>query len=392
MLTRDNTTSNRKIKYWRQCLFRFGYKVILKPILFLFAPELIHDQALSLGAYLGKSRVARKVIQACFTYKHPALSQTIAGIHFQNPIGLAAGFDKNAELTQIIPEVGFGFAEIGSVTGLPCAGNPGQKLWRLKKTKSIVVNCGLNNVGAEVISQQLADLNFKIPIGISIAKANLPSTSDELSGIKDYVRAYLAFVKYNIGDYITINISCPNIYSGQLFLKPEPLAHLLAELETCRTKYNDIRPWFLKLGADLTPSEVDDIITIARRYHITGFICSNLTKNRQNKKIIDKNVPDCGSLSGTVCQTLSDNLISYIYTKTGHEFLIIGCGGIFSAEDAYRKIRLGASLLQLITGMIFEGPQLISEINYGLVRLLQKDGFRSISEAIGVDLYKNNSN
>lgn len=361
------------------------YRSFLKPLFFLIDPEKVHDFMLGYGAWLGDCAVGRGLTHMVYYYANPTLGQTIKGIYFPNPIGLAAGFDKDGRLTQIIPEVGFGFAEIGSVTGQPCSGNTGQRLWRLKKSKSIVVNYGLKNVGAEVISSELAELSFKIPIGISLAKTNTASTKDEECGIDDYVQAYLAFASKKVGDYFTINISCPNVSGGQPFLEPNALSRLLKALSEARVKYNDTKPWFIKLPADLYPIAIDAMIQIAREHRVTGFICSNLTKNRHNKKIIDQNIPPHGSLSGAVVRELSNNLIRHIYKKTGREFIIIGCGGIFSAEDAYAKIKAGASLLQLITGMIFQGPQLISDINQKLVLLLRKDGYTSIDQAIGID-------
>jgi len=353
-------------------------------------PETVHERMIIYGSWLGDCSIGRGLVHFSYYYAYPTLEQTIKGIFFPNPIGLAAGYDKNGRLTQIIPEVGFGFSEIGSVTGQSCVGNPGQHLWRLKKSKSIVVNYGLKNVGAEVISSILSELSFKIPIGISLAKTNIALTSEESFGIADYVQAYTFFAKKNVGDYFTINISCPNAYGGQPFLESSALSRLLEALSSVRLKYQDNKPWFLKLAADLYPTTIDSLIEVARVYHITGFICSNLSKNRHNKKIIDENIPANGSLSGAVVKELSNNLIRYIYKKTGREFIIIGCGGIFSAEDAYEKIKAGASLLQLITGMVFKGPQLISEINQGLVTLLKKDGYTSLDQAIGAD-YRDNS-
>lgn len=369
----------------RTSILSIVYRVLLKPIFFLINPEKVHEIILAFGAWLGDCALGRFCTRLAFYYSNSVLGQTIKGVYFPNPVGLAAGFDKDGRLTQILPEVGFGFAEIGSVTGCPCAGNSGRRLWRLKKSKSIVVNYGLKNVGAEAISHTLSGLTFKIPIGISIAKTNSAATTEEALGIADYVQAYTFFAEKNVGDYITVNISCPNTCGGQPFLKPEALSRLLAALSTARLKYQDTKPWFIKLAADIYPAMLDGIIDVARKYQVTGFICSNVTKNRHNTKIIDKNIPAQGGLSGAVVKDLSTNLIRHIYRKTGKEFIIIGCGGIFSAEDAYEKIKAGASLLQLITGMIFQGPQLISEINQKLVFLLGKDGYSTINEAIGVD-------
>ncbi|MFA6274403.1 MAG: quinone-dependent dihydroorotate dehydrogenase, partial [Candidatus Paceibacterota bacterium] len=236
---------------------------------------------------------------------------------------------------------------------------------------------GLKNDGAETISKRLQNKKFKIPIGISIAKTNCKETCDTNIAIEDYFKAYKAFS--NIGDYYTINISCPNAYGGQPFTDSKKLEALFNKIFSIpKTK-----PIFLKVSPDLKKEEIDEIIETASKFKIDGFICTNLTKNRENKNILDKDVPAVGGLSGKVVNNMSDDLIRYIYKKTNGRFVIIGSGGVFSAEDAYRKIKAGASLVQLITGMIFEGPQLIGDINIGLVKLLKKDGYKNISEAIG---------
>jgi len=360
---------------------RFFYQTIFKRIFFAIDPEKVHDMMLKFGRLLGSNPLSRKFNSALFNYKNKKLEQTILGIEFMNPVGLAAGFDKNAEIMQVIKETGFGFEEIGSVTAKPCKGNAKPRLWRLKKSKGLVVYYGLKNDGAEVIAQRLVKNKSKIPIGVSIAKTNCRETANEDEGIKDYCESVK--ILKNHGDYLTINISCPNAYGGLPFTDEQSLNKLLGEIR----KIEINKPLFLKMATDLSNDEIDAIIELSRKYKIAGFICTNLTKDRKNKdiesKIIDKNIPELGGISGLPIKELSNKLIKYIYEKTGNEFIIIGCGGIFSAEDAYEKIKNGASLVQLITGMIFEGPQLISEINQGLVGLLKKDGYSSISEAIG---------
>ena len=185
----------------------------------------------------------------------------------------------------------------------------------------------------------------------------------------------------NVGNYFTINISCPNAFGGQPFNEKSKLDLLLNEIDKIETK----KPIFLKISGDLSFKEIDDIVSVSNKHKVNGFILINLTKKRDNKKILDKDIPEKGGISGKVEEDLSNKIIEYVYKKTKGRYVIIGVGGIFSAEDAYIKIKLGASLVQLITGMVYEGPQLISEINYGLVKLLKKDGFKNISEAVGVD-------
>ncbi len=363
----------------------FLYLNFLKPILFLFDPEDIHDLFTGVGSFLGRYALTKNITAWFFSYQNPGLEQEILGIKFKNPIGLAAGFDKNGLMTDVLPAVGFGFAEIGSVTGKPCTGNTKPRLWRLPNSKSLIVYYGLKNDGAEKISQRLSGKNFNIPIGISLAKTNDEKTVTTEAGIADYLFAYEKMREEELGDYYTINISCPNAFGGQPFNDPARLELLLKKF--AETKFT--KPIFLKMPPDLTETEVDQIISLARTYKISGFICTNLTKDRGNEvlknKIKDILPTDKGGFSGKVVADLANNQIKYIYQKTKSEFVIIGCGGVFNAEDAYQKIRLGASLIQMITGMIFEGPQVVSEINQGLAFLIQKDGFKNISEAVGVD-------
>jgi len=366
------------IIYLRNCITRFLYKNLAKPIFFRFDPEIVHDRMINIGRFLGKHNITRKITSIVYSYYNKKLEQTILDIKFPNPIGLSAGFDKDAILTDIISSVGFGFVEVGSITGEPCEGNPKPRLWRLKKSKSLVVYYGLKNEGCEKISKRLRNKKFMIPVGISIAKTNCSKTIETSAGIKDYVKAFSKFK--DIGDYFTINISCPNAFGGQPFTNSKELDRLLTQVDKIPTK----KPVFLKLSPDLTKKEVDDIIYVSEKHRVHGFICTNLTKKRNIKKIADDFVPDKGGISGKVVEDLSNELIKYVYKKTNGEFVIIGCGGVFSAEDAYKKIKSGASLIQLITGMIFEGPQLISNINVGLIKLLEKDGFNNISEAVGL--------
>ncbi|HTP57209.1 MAG TPA: quinone-dependent dihydroorotate dehydrogenase [Candidatus Paceibacterota bacterium] len=356
----------------------FLYRTVAKPVLFRLDPEDVHDRVTWLGRMLGATPVTRAVTHVLLAYEDPILATTVAGIRFPNPVGLAAGFDKNARLTGILPDVGFGFAELGSITGQPCAGNPRPRLWRLKKSESLVVYYGLKNDGADAISARLAGARFRIPIGISAAKTNSPSTVDPDVAVADYAHVLERF--RGIGDYFTVNISCPNAYGGEPFTDPSLLDRLLGQADALADK-----PIFLKLAVDLKHEQLESILAVCDRHRIAGFVCSNLTKNRTNHRIHDPVVPDVGGISGRAVQHLADEQVRYLYRRTRGRYAIMGVGGIFSAEDAYRKIRLGASLVQLITGMVFRGPQLIGQINRGLAERLRADGFASVAEAVGVD-------
>ncbi|PIR97332.1 MAG: quinone-dependent dihydroorotate dehydrogenase [Candidatus Doudnabacteria bacterium CG10_big_fil_rev_8_21_14_0_10_41_10] len=361
----------------RNTIVKFFYKTVFKQIFFLMDPELVHSRAIKIGTILGASFLTRSFITLCFSYSNKILEREILKIKFLNPVGLAAGFDKNAQLTALWPSVGFGFAEVGSITGEACEGNPKPRLWRLKKSQSLVVNYGLKNEGSEKLSAKLRNIKFQIPIGTSIAKTNNKETVETEQGIADYVKAFKQFS--DIGSYFSINISCPNVFGGLPFTDDSKLDKLLGKLDQISTG----KPIFIKISPDLSLDQVDKIIDVVKRHRVDGFICSNLTKNRVNKKIIDNKIPEAGGISGRAVEDLANNLIGHIYRREKDRFVIIGCGGVFRAEDAYKKIKLGASLVQLITGMIYEGPQVISEINMGLVKLLKKDGFTNISQAVG---------
>jgi len=418
------------MKIWvklRNAIIGWKYRRFLKPILFRFDPELMHDIFVKIGKSLGSMSATRWATEIWFGYENPILEQEILGIKFKNPIGLAAGFDKNAEMIDIMPAVGFGFMEVGSVTGRPCAGNARPRLWRLPKSRSLIVYYGLKNDGAEEIVKRLRQTCLpagrsnrfrrpdRFPVGISIAKTNDNQTITTETGIADYVSAYQKFVEAGIGDYYTINISCPNAFGGEPFVDPAKLEKLLSALNSShgtlpksgkgaeevvsRIARSDFgsdwpKPVFLKMPPDLSHEQIDQIIELAKKYKICGFICTNLSKDRSlpefQNKIKEKLPTDVGGLSGKVVEELANKQIKYIYQKIKSvqgesldKMIIIGCGGVFSAQDAYAKIKAGASLIQLITGLIFEGPQLISQINQGLAQLLAQDGYKNISEAIG---------
>jgi dihydroorotate dehydrogenase len=357
---------------------------LLKPIFFLFEPEFVHDRIVHLGQFLGRLSLTRKLVGSICRFEHPSLRIKVAGIDFANPVGLAAGFDKDMYLTQILPEVGFGFMEVGSVTHLPFAGNPGRRLLRLPEDKSLIVYYGLKNIGAEAILKKRERLSFNFPVGLSIAKTNRPEIMGD-SSIIDYIATYRLLA--NKFDYVTINVSCPNALAGCSFQDPILLDRLLAVL----SREAKVKPIFLKISVYLTHDDIDAILSVVEKYNfVDGFVIGNLHKRRSqlNLKTSTKrsDLLAAGGISGAPIRDFSDELIRYVYSETNGRYVIIGSGGVFSAEDAYRKIKLGASLVQLVTGMIYEGPTLIKRINRDLVELLSKDGLEHISEAIGRDV------
>ncbi len=357
----------------KQRLNNIAYQNLVRPICFTQDEEKVHNFFIKFGKILQQNKLNKKAVAFMFDYQNKMLEQEISGIKFRNPVGLSAGFDKNAELIDLMAYVGFGFEEAGSITCNPSPGNPGKRLWRVPESKSIVVNMGLNNYGSREISSRLNGKKFPIPFGVSIARTNCRETVKTEEGIKDYANSFRTLA--NVGDYFALNISCPNAYGGQPFSDPVKYEMLLKALSRLDIK----KPVFVKMSPDLSDGNVDEIISLSKKYKfIRGFICSNLTK--------EQNEVGKGGTSGKTVEFKADRLLSYIYRKTRGEFVLIGVGGIFSAEDAYKKIKLGANLVELITGMIYQGPSLISEINEGLVELLKKDGYTHVSQAVGKDI------
>lgn len=355
------------------------YRWLVRPLLFRFDAEAVHERVSALGAVLGRSTVTRGLTRAMFGYDHPSLQTTVAGIALTNPIGLSAGFDKEGKLLDILPDVGFGFVEIGSVTGTPSPGNPKPRLWRLPQSQSLVVNYGLNSSGSAAVAERLAGRRGRTPLAVSIAKANIPACDGVAEGIADFVTAGRNLC--GVGDIRVINISCPNTTDGGPFTDPTNLDRLLFALDPL---LNDL-PVFIKLPVDLPLGQLDELLAAAQAHRVTGFICANLSKDRRRTVIRESAVPLRGGLSGKPIEQLANNVLAHVYRRTGGRRPLIGVGGVFTADDAYRKIRLGASLVGLITGMIFRGPSVVSEIKRGLVALLERDGLTSIGQAVGID-------
>ncbi|MFC1616170.1 quinone-dependent dihydroorotate dehydrogenase [Patescibacteria group bacterium] len=363
--------------------FHITYTKILRPIVFKIDPEKTHDIFLKIGSILGKFGITRKICSWAFNNSNPKLSQEIAGIRFKNPVGLSAGFDKNADLINIIPHVGFSFIQIGTVTNEAYEGNPKPRLTRLPKTKGLIVNYGLKNIGIDQILPKVkASRHQEIITSFSVGKTNNKETVDVEAGIKNYIECLKKINISELGDFITINISCPNTFGGEPSTNVERLEKLLKEMQ----KLNIKKKIFIKMPLDKSWAKFKELLDLCIKYKITGVIIANLAKDYQDETIKEKIPKEIkGGISGLPTQKPSNELISKTYQEFGKELIIIGAGGIFSAEDAYEKIKCGASLVQLITGMIYEGPQLIGQINQKLVAFLKEDGYKNISEAIGAN-------
>ena len=360
-----------------------SYKYFAKPFLFLKDPEDVHDNITSFGRRLGGSETTRQLVKSLFNFEDVSLEQEVLGIRFKNPIGLSAGFDKDANLVNILDCVGFGFMQAGTVTDKPYIGNPKPRLYRLPDSKGLVVYYGLKNIGAtKIIKRVKENKSVNFPISMSIGKTNCKETATDKSGIEDYYNCFKKVIKSDVGDFYTINISCPNTFGGEPFTTPARLKSLLNKLYTLEIN----KPVFIKMPINPPWKEFRKLLDVAVSFGVEGVIIGNLNKDRKDKAIKDtipSNVK--GSISGKPNKKLSNGLIEKTYKHYNDKFVIVGVGGVFSGKDAYEKIRKGATLVQLITGMIYEGPQLIGEINRDLVEFLKKDGYKHISEAVGAD-------
>ena len=361
----------------------FLYKNILRRFIFLIGSEFIHDAFTQFGELLGNSKIISSALGKLFRIEDKSLKQKIAGINFENPVGLAAGFDYGGKLTQILPMIGFGFETVGTVTNLPYKGNPKPRLGRLIQSKSLLVYKGFKNEGIIKISDKLKKLNFQFPLGISIGKTN--SQNDNMTQIdaeEDIISAFKIAEKNNIkNSYYELNISCPNLFGQVSFYPPKNLEALLIKV----TKLNIKKPIFIKMPISKTDKEILEMLNVIVKFPVAGVIFGNTQNNRKDKSFIKEELKKypVGNFSGKPTWERSNQLIELVYKNYGKKLVIIGTGGIFSAEDAYVKIKLGASLVQFITGMIFEGPQLAAQINLGLSEFLKRDGFKNISHAVG---------
>jgi dihydroorotate dehydrogenase subfamily 2 len=314
-----------------------------------------------------------------------ALQIEIGGIKFSNPLGLAAGFDYKAKLYRILPSLGFGFGTIGTITNMPYEGNPGIRLGRLIKSKSLLVNKGFKNDGIQNLTSKLKGKTLNSPVGLSVGPTNSEKIDGQEKATADILSAFRTAEGANLDiSYYELNISCPNLFCRIDLYSPNTLEILIKSV----SKMNLSKPLFVKMPISETNERILEMLEIISRYPVQGIIFGNLQHNREDKSFVEGEIvkQGKGNFSGKPTEKRSNELIALAYKNYGDKLTIVGCGGIFNAKDAYRKIRLGASLLQFITGLVFEGPQLPGEINKGLIKLLKQDGFNKLTDAIGIDV------
>lgn len=341
------------------------YKRLIRPFLFLFAPETIHSIIFLKMKFWFNVPGVRSIIRKYYSVSHPQLKRKVFGLAFDNPVGLAAGFDKDASMYEELSALGFGFIEIGTLTPLAQAGNPKPRSFRLPKDKALINRMGFNNHGLEAAVKRLKKNHSKVLIGGNIGKNKLTPNEDAIS---DYEKGFLAL--FDVVDYFVVNVSSPNTPNLRELQEKEPLMKLLGHLKKLNGEKAKPKPILLKIAPDLSDDQLNDIIDIVIETKIDGVIATNTTISREGL-VTDKNEIEeigAGGLSGRPLTKRSTEVIRYLKTKSNNAFPVIGVGGIMSADDAIEKIEAGADLIQLFTGFIYEGPGLIAAINKELIK------------------------
>lgn len=345
------------------------YKLLIRPLLFCFDPEKVHHFTFSFIKFSTRIPFVSSIIRAVYKVEKKSLERHLFGLTFKNPVGLAAGFDKNAVLYNELSNFGFGFIEIGTVTPKGQEGNPKKRLFRLKADKGIINRMGFNNEGLEAAITQLKKNKGNVIIGGNIGK-NTNTLPEDYT--KDYLECFKALHPYV--DYFVLNVSCPNVGSHAKLTDKDYLEELISEVQKANRKFDVQKPILLKIAPDLNNHQLDEIIELVANTKIDGVIASNTSVSRDNLKTSDTKLDSIGNggLSGQPIKYKSTQVIKYLAEKSNKAFPIIGVGGIHSAKDALEKIQAGADLVQVYTGFIYEGPRLIKNINKAILKM-EKD-------------------
>jgi dihydroorotate dehydrogenase len=361
------------------------YRSILRPMLFRLPPESAHELALNSLAFTLSTPLVRKIASRRFS-RSPFGELNRFGVSFTNPVGLAAGLDKNGTAAEFLAALGFGFIEVGSLTLQPQPGNPRPRLFRLPLDRALINRAGFNNVGAEAAVKHLAAHRPDCVLGINIGKSRAVA-------LEDATRDYLASFElvHPLADYIVINVSSPNTPHLRELQRPEALNDLLSALQKRNQELTSTHPrrqpvpLLVKIAPDLTERELESIVETAERANLAGIIATNTTTSRTGLLTTQDKVEACGAggLSGAPLRQRSTEIIATLYRLTRGALTIIGVGGVFTADDAWEKISAGASLIELYTGFIYQGPGVARDVNEGLAEILSRQGFRTLDEAVG---------
>ena len=340
------------------------YKQIIRSILFKFDPEAVHYFTFGVLKLIFKIPFCTRIARAFFQINHPKLERELFGIKFNNPVGLAAGFDKNAVLYNELANFGFGFIEIGTVTPKAQDGNPKKRLFRLKADAGLINRMGFNNAGLEALISNLKQNKNKVIIGGNIGKNTQTSPAHYTA---DYAQCFKALHPYV--DYFVLNVSCPNVGSHAKLTDKDYLEELICEMKRLNAEFEVQKPILLKIAPDLNKLQLDEIISLIAETKIAGVIACNTSVSRaglQTPKAIVESIGN-GGLSGQPIKSKCTEVIRYLSKNSQKAFPIIGVGGIHSADDAIKKIEAGADLVQIYTGFVYEGPGLVKRINKALI-------------------------
>ena len=340
------------------------YKILIRPVFFLFDPEKIHYFTFSLIKFLSKIPFFPSLFRSMYQVSDTKLERKLFGLTFKNPVGLAAGFDKNAVLYNELANFGFGFIEIGTVTPKGQAGNPKKRLFRLKDDKGIINRMGFNNEGLQTAIHQLKKNKGKLIVGGNIGK-NTQTSPDNYTS--DYLECFKGLHPYV--DYFVLNVSCPNVGSHAKLNDKDYLIELITECQKLNDQEDTQKPILLKIAPDLNNQQLDEIIELVAETKVDGVIASNTSVSRDNLKASKESLDKIGNggVSGQPIKKRSTEVIRYLSKNSNKSFPIIGVGGIHSEKDALEKIEAGADLVQIYTGFIYEGPSLIKKINKALL-------------------------
>ena len=338
---------------------------LLKTVLFRFDPEKIHYFVTGVLQTAQKVWGLPKLIKAVFKLEHHSLEKEVFGLKFKNPVGLAAGFDKNGDYIAELSNFGFGFIEVGTVTPLPQPGNDKPRMFRLPKDEALINRMGFNNKGVDVLARKLENINREgLIIGGNIGKNKNTPNED---AVNDYVKCFNRL--FDVVDYFVVNVSSPNTPGLRELQEKEPLKHILNTLQNKNLKHGISRPILLKIAPDLTNEQLDDIVEIVQETKIAGVIATNTTISRNDLTSGESLKKELGGLSGKPLTSRSTEVIRYLSQKSNQSFPIIGVGGIHSANDAQEKLDAGAALVQLYTGFVYEGPGLVKRILKALIKV-----------------------